>query len=173
MGRVRNGSAARFSAVVVLVILALLGAREWMLEPLTVTSESMEPTVSAGGTVLVLKAGPLSNLVGEGSLVVFNSPAEGGLALKRIVAVGGQRVDIRDSVLYVDSVPRDEPWVDHESIDGTYFGPVTVPDGEIFVLGDNRSGSIDSRSYGSIPAADLVGAVLWPTGVMVRPEREQ
>jgi signal peptidase I len=61
----------------------------------------------------------------------------------------------------------DEPWVDLESVDGTYFGPVTVPQGEVFVLGDDRDRSVDSRALGPVPLDAVRGRVLtrwWPWG---------
>jgi signal peptidase I len=69
-------------------------------------------------------------------------------------------VAIRDAELVVDEQRVDEPYVDHASIDGVYFGPVTVPAGSVFVMGDHRETSIDSRSYGPIRLGDLDGRLL-------------
>ena len=58
-----------------------------------------------------------------------------------------------------------EPALDLAGVDGVYFGPAAVPDDTVFVLGDNRGESVDSRSYGPVPLADIVGRVvvrLWP-----------
>jgi signal peptidase I len=77
-----------------------------------------------------------------------------------VVAVGGDRVALEYAVLVVNGRPVSEPYVDHSRIDGTYFGPVTVPAGHVFVLGDNRFGSIDSRVYGPVPLDAVTGRVL-------------
>jgi signal peptidase I len=142
----------------------LLATRLWVLEPMTVSSESMEPAVPRGSTVLLYKPGPLLGGLRAGDLVVFSSPEDGRPTLKRAIAFQGQSVAIEDSVLVVDGTPQAEPGVDHSRIDGTYFGPVTVPAGHVFVLGDNRSGSIDSRAYGSVPLDKLQATVAWPSG---------
>ena len=73
--------------------------------------------------------------------------------MKRVVAVAGQHVAIRDADLYVDGRLVVEPQVDHSRVDGLWFGPVTVPDRAVFVLGDSRAGSVDSRVYGAVPLA--------------------
>ena len=78
---------------------------------------------------------------------------------KRIVALGGQRVEIRDGVLFVDRRRRNEPYVDHDMVDGFFFGPKRVPPGDVFVLGDNRGDSEDSRDYGAIPRDRLIGRI--------------
>ena len=92
------------------------------------------------------------------------SPQDGTPTIKRVVAVGGQRVAIRDAELIVDEQRVDEPYVDHASIDGVYFGPVTVPAGSVFVMGDRRETSIDSRAYGPIRTADIDGRMLLRIG---------
>ncbi len=130
-----------------------------------VGSDSMEPTVSAGSFVWLDKASPGLTGVHPGQLVVFRGPDDAEMPnnvvlLKRVVAEGGQTVSMRDGQLYVDGKPAQEPFVDQRTIDGVYFGTVTVPEGELFVLGDNRETSIDSRDFGPIPASEILGTVL-------------
>lgn len=87
--------------------------------------------------------------------------------MKRVVGVGGDVVAIRDAILFVNDVEVKEPFVDHESIDALYYGPITVTRGSILVLGDARANSIDSRTYGVVPLNDVTGTViasLWPVG---------
>jgi signal peptidase I len=96
--------------------------------------------------------------------VVFTSPDDGADTVKRVVALAGQTVALEDAVLHVDGVAVDEPQVDLSRIDGTWFGPVTVPDDAVFVMGDARAGSIDSRVYGAVPVQDVVGRVVLTLG---------
>ncbi|GAA2728826.1 signal peptidase I [Cellulomonas aerilata] len=138
----------------------VLVLRGTVLEPLTVTSPSMEPTLHVGSTVLVDRLTGRWREVRTGDLVVFTSPDDGGEAVKRVVAVEGQTVALRDAVLHVDGVAADEPQVDLSRIDGTWFGPVAVPEGGVFVLGDSRALSIDSRSYGAVPLDAVTGRVV-------------
>ena len=148
-------------AVVLLVL--LVTTRIWVIEPFRVASQSMLPAVAPGSYALLLIVPGTANSLHAGDLVVFESPADSSLVLKRVIAFGGQRVAIRDAVLEIDGVGVAEPELDLEAIDGTYFGPVDIPAQTIFVLGDNRGTSIDSRNYGPVPLAKIRGKVLWFT----------
>jgi signal peptidase I len=139
------------------VLAALVVVRAYVLTPVSVHGVSMEPTVH-DGTALVARWTDPGDLR-RGELVVFRDP-QGTLALKRVVGVAGDDVAIRDAVLEVDDRPVPEPYVDETRIDGTYFGPVHVPAGTVFVMGDNRAPSIDSRIYGPIAYNRLLGRVL-------------
>lgn len=144
---------------------SLLAFRLWVAEPITVSSDSMEPTVTAGSILWLNKAGPRLAGVQSGQLVVFNAPdvpevTAGAVLLKRVVATQGQTVIIRDGVLFVDGSEAEEPFVNRRTIDGVYFGTVTVPPGHLFVLGDNRETSVDSRDFGPIPATAVQGIIL-------------
>ncbi|WP_240722284.1 signal peptidase I [Kocuria rosea] len=152
----------RTTAAVLLGTAAVLACRLWLVEPLVVGSDSMEPTLPEGTVILLLKAGAPDRRAGTGSLVVFADPEDGRTTVKRVVAAGGQTVAIEDAVLVVDGEAVPEPFVDHSRIDATWFGPVTVPPGHLFVLGDNRSPSVDSRDYGSVPASAVEATVLLP-----------
>ncbi len=138
----------------------VLLVRAFGIAPYEVHSDSMTPTVTEGSTVLVDKLTPRVVAPGPGDLVVFERPS--GTQLKRVVAVAGDRVEILDAVLHVNGDPVTEPYVDPDALDGIYFGPVTVQDDGVFVLGDNRFVSIDSRDYGTVRLDTLVGRVLNP-----------
>ena len=149
-------------AVVVLVAVRLLVA-----EPFRVASTSMEPTLRAGDSVLVDKLAYGDDGPRRGDLVVFRAPAGDEVALKRVVGVGGDRVAIEDGLLVVNGRRPIEPYTDSEAIDSVFFGPVRVPAGAVFVLGDNRFDSDDSRDFGAVPTSDVIGRVrarIWPPG---------
>ncbi len=159
----RPAGAGRSGVRVVVVAAVVLGAvllvRGVVAEPREVASESMEPTLHPGSVVLVDKIGPRLRGIHRDDVVVFASPQDGRESVKRVVAVAGQHVAIRDADLYVDDVKVVEPQVDHSRIDGLWFGPVTVPERAVFVLGDARAGSVDSRVYGSVPLGAIHGRV--------------
>jgi signal peptidase I len=153
--------AARRLVLLVVAALLLVTVRMFVAEPLRVDGDSMAPTLRSGDVALLRKFGTPH----VGQVVVLTDPQDGGPVVKRVVALGGQTVEIRDAYLYVDGAEVDEPFVDHSRIDGVYFGPVTVPAGDVFVLGDSRNGSIDSRIFGAVPASAVTGRVLvrlWP-----------
>lgn len=137
---------------VALSLSALLILRLWILEPAIVRSTSMAPTLPDGSLVWLDKVSPDLRGVQAGQLVTFRSPDDGAIMVKRVVAVEGQTVAMQDGVLYLDGTAVKEPYVDQRTIDGVYFSTVHLAKNEIFVLGDNRETSIDSRAFGPIPA---------------------
>ena len=174
-GRAHRGVVS--TALLLLLPAALLFAgRAAVAEPFRIPSASMSPTLDPGDHVV---AGKLAYLVGTprvGELAVFESPRDGSVLVKRIVALGAQEVEIRDGVLWVDRRRRREPYVDQSRVDGFFFGPVRVPGGAVFVLGDNRGDSEDSRRLGAIPRDRLIGRVelrIWPPARAGRPPLER
>lgn len=149
---------------IAVVGLVALGLR-FVAEPMRVSSDSMSPTFTTGDEVLVQKLGAHARRPSSGDVVVVRSPASGDLMIKRVAALGGQTVGIADGVLKVDGKPVPEPYVDRAQVDGTYFGPVRVPQDTVFLLGDHRLGSVDSRSFGPVPVRSIIGKValrVWP-----------
>ena len=116
--------------------------------------------VEEGDVVLVSHAAPSIAELDRGDLVVFADPRDGGRTIKRVVGLPGEAVVVLDGVLHVDGDPVAEPWVDPASVDGYYSRTFRVPAGRVFVLGDNRGSSLDSRDYGALAADDLRGRVL-------------
>jgi len=125
-----------------------------------VESGSMRATLCPGDEVLVDKLVQPQDLH-RGELVVVIAPDDGSLVVKRLVGLPGDRVAIRDALLYVDGRRVSEPYVDHSRIDALYYGPKVVPPRQLWVMGDNRAVSIDSRDYNGVPYANLRGRVLF------------
>jgi signal peptidase I len=151
-------------AVGVALIATLAIVRIFVAEPFRIPTESMEPTLKPGDQALVSKLS--GHDPARGQLVAFHSPRNGGeLLLKRVVAVGGDTVGLEDGVLVVDGRQVREPFVDHKAIDSVYFGPVRVRPGTVFVMGDNRANSEDSRDFGAVRTSSIIGravARVWP-----------
>jgi signal peptidase I len=161
----RRHGRAGLALAFLLPLMALFGARAFVAEPFHIPSSSMSPTLDAGEHVLANK---LAYRIGEprvGDVVVLNRPGGDDVLVKRVVATARQRVEIRDGVLFVDRRPRRESYVDYAMVDGFFFSPVRVPPDAVFVLGDQRGDSEDSRDFGAVPLARLIGRVdarVWP-----------
>lgn len=146
--------------VLVGVVLVFGVVRPFVVEPFYVPTGSMAPTLVAGDHLLVAK---FTLQIGEpdrGDIVVLEDPQnDEGHLVKRVVALGGHTVEIRDGVLVVNGRPLHEPYVDYRLTDQHYYGPVLVPAEHVFVLGDNRANSIDFRVFGPVHESRLVGEV--------------
>ncbi|MFJ8644985.1 signal peptidase I [Streptomyces sp. NPDC093546] len=181
-GRGRLGSVLSGLAVAVGCVL-FLGGFAWgavQYQPYTVPSDSMSPTVTAGDRVLAQRIDGAE--VRRGDVVVFTDSTWGDLPMvKRVVGVGGDKVACCDAEgrLTVNGTPIEEPYLRSEAAASTPFS-VTVPEGRLFLLGDERMGSQDSRVHlqdaarGSVPRSAVsarVDAVAWPVGGMVERPR--
>jgi signal peptidase I len=162
---IRSTRLRRLVTGLLLLIGLLLVTRAFVAEPLKVSSDSMQPTLRSGDQVLVTKVGSRAHAPHRNDIVALISPADGHLLVKRVAAVGGDTVGLEDGVLVVNGNPVHEGYVDLRLMDGVYFGPIRVPRGMVFVLGDNRSNSVDSRKFGPVPESRIKGRVLlrlWP-----------
>jgi signal peptidase I len=146
-------------------IAMLLLIRGFVFEPVRVRSDSMEPTLRSGSTLLIDRFSLHLRDPRRGEVVVASDPRTGEPIVKRVVAIGGDSVAIEDGVLIVNGAAVAEPSIDNENMEGYFFGPDVVPAEHVFVLGDHRSESSDSRLFGPIAVDDVDGrmvATIWP-----------
>lgn len=155
----RWGSWPLLLAVAVLAVAGGWWLRAYVVGSYRVESGSMEPTLCEGDRVLVDKRVGGAEL-GRDDLVVVTAPDDGRLVVKRVVGLPGDRLEIRDALFFRDGRRVTEPYVDHASIDALFYGPQVVPDRQIWVMGDNRADSIDSRDYDGVPFGSVVGRVV-------------
>jgi signal peptidase I len=158
-----------------LIVLAciVLGMRIFVGEASVVPTASMEGTILVGDHLFMDKLLygpeiplvhwrlPVIKTIHRGDIVVFRYPKDPSETfLKRVAAVGGDSLQIRNGVLYVNSLPVKEPYaVHHKSAHGPLesWGPTVVPEGRLFVMGDNRDNSSDSRDWGFVPVSNVIG----------------
>ncbi|HEX2049554.1 MAG TPA: signal peptidase I [Actinomycetota bacterium] len=189
----RTRSPLRELPVLVVVAFALaLAVKALVVQAFFIPSGSMEPTLDAGDRVLVEKLGYRFGAPERGDVVVFERDVGDGARdasswtrltdsfrelfgfptsgaqdyIKRVVAVAGETVEAHDGALYVDGERADEPYLPPETPTAT-FNPIVVPANHVFVLGDNRSSSEDSRTFGPVALDRIVGrafVLVWPPG---------
>ena len=156
-------------ACVIAFFVALI-VRAFILQAYRIPTGSMEDTVLAGDFVMVNKLAYRGGATPEiGDVIVFAYPLNPTRDfVKRVIASGGQEVAVRDKRLYVDGVevplPEAGKHVDREILSSVFsnrdnFGPIVVPQGSYFVMGDNRDDSEDSRFWGTVPDDHVKGRV--------------
>lgn len=146
--------------------------RFFLIEPRFIPSLSMFPTFDIGDQLLVDKVSKVVRPYQKRDVVVFNPPqtyidltGNTEALIKRVVAVAGDTVEVKNRHLYVNGQMQVENYVDAENQPDYTLPPTTVPEGMLLVLGDNRSHSFDSHIWGFLPQENVVGrAVLkyWP-----------
>ena len=148
-------------------LVAMLLIHSFVVEPVRVRSDSMEPTVPSGAVLLIDKVTLRARGPHRGEIVVASDPRTGASIVKRVVAIGGDSVGIDNGQLVVNGVKIVEHYINNDGMDGFYFGPDVVPPGHVFLLGDHRATSEDSRAFGPVDVDAVDGrllATLWPLG---------
>jgi signal peptidase I len=156
----------------VLTLVIFLVIQNFVAQPYRVQQQSMEHTLEPDQYVLVDKLTSHFDDYKRGDIVVFSPPpawqqGDGTPFIKRVIGIGGDTVDIHDNAVFVNGVQLDEPY--------TYEGQPTfvtgersswlIPTGDLFVMGDHRANSADSRVFGPIEKKDVIGRAwlrYWP-----------
>jgi signal peptidase I len=149
--------------VIPAIIIALV-INLFLAQATQVLGQSMEPNLHTAQRVVVEKVtyrlfhGPR-----RGDIVVIDLPDQSEMLIKRVLGLPGETIEVRNGQIYIEGQLLDEPWTVHPG--GSSYGPQTIPPLHVFVLGDNRGASNDSRNFGPVPIDDIVGHAwfsYWP-----------
>jgi signal peptidase I len=162
----------------VLTLLIFFVIQNFVAQPYKVQQKSMQRTLEEDEYVLVDKLTPRFDAYNRGDIVVFEPPEEWGESntpfIKRVIGEPGDTVEIRDDgIVYVNDVALQEPYVFADEVGGPSqptTAPLeqstwTVPEGDLFLMGDHRANSADSRTFGPVPIDRVVGRAwlrYWP-----------
>jgi signal peptidase I len=172
------------AALIVAVVI-----KTFVIQPFYIPSGSMIPTLEVDDRVMVSKVNGLFGEIERGEILVFQNPYRVeeeesvpeavvrsvlealGIRtspyddlVKRVIALGGEEIEIRRSQVFIDGVAIDEPYLQPGSVMPD-FGPQQIPEGHLFMMGDNRNSSSDGRVFGPIPVEDVIGEAvvrIWP-----------
>jgi signal peptidase I len=164
----RKGGSLVEYVVILLVSFALVFGfvRPFVMEAFWIPSESMVPTLLVGDRVLINKFIYRFTELERGDIVVFESVEDPDQDLiKRVVGLPGDTIAVRNGTLFVNGELQKEPYTNEKLPDVSYFPKATVPKGHVFVMGDNRANSSDSRRFGSVPEENIEGEAFlrfWP-----------
>lgn len=152
-----------FLLIGLLSIAAYFAVSEYLFKSVEVVGISMVPTLSPGGHYLLDRMAFRNRDPKHDEIVVIRDPGDHGLAVKRIIAVGGESVHFKNGSVYVNGKKLDESFLPAHTMTFTYGQTheefITCGKDQYFVLGDNREQSVDSRSYGPVSRQDILGLV--------------
>lgn len=183
---VRIRQLVEWIVVIVGALVVALAIKAFLIQPFYIPSGSMSPTLNEDDRILVNKLSYDLHNVNRGDIVVFDTPEnfpnrDIDNLVKRVVALEGETIDFSDGRIVIDDRLLDEPYIADE-LPSTWTAGLppgcigesadtgegcTIPDGHVFVMGDNRTGSDDSRVFGPIPEDLIVGRAflrVWPLG---------
>ncbi len=144
-------------SVILFVSINVISAR------IRVDGASMQPTLVTGEYVIVSRLSYRLGTPQRGDIIVFHFPRDPSEEyIKRVIGLPGDEVEVNNGLVYVNGQPLDETYL---KVKTNYTGAWRVPDGQLFVLGDNRNNSSDSHDWGTVPMDYVVGkaiVVYWP-----------
>ncbi|MDE3077843.1 MAG: signal peptidase I [Chloroflexota bacterium] len=158
-----RGAFREIVETLILTALIFFGVRV-LVQNYKVEGYSMEPTLQDSQYLIVNKVGLHFSQLQRGDIIVFRYPLDPTKSfVKRVIALPGDSVEVRDGKVSVDGQVLKEPYLNAPT--RGYFPRTVVPAGDYFVLGDNRNNSSDSRAWGPLPANDVIGRAwvsYWP-----------
>ena len=160
-----NGPAEFVLTLVVAFALVFGFVQPFIVQAFRIPSESMVPTLEVRDRVLANKFIYRFTEPERGDVVVFESLDSDDTLIKRVVGVEGDEIRVQGGMLFVNGQLQEEPYLNDEEPFRGYYGPTTVPEDHVFVMGDNRSNSADSRVFGPVPVKNIEGEAFmrfWP-----------
>ena len=160
-----------WAVVIVVAIGAAFVVRTFVFQQYVIDGSSMQPTLQPGDRVLLNKLSYRAHDVRRGDIVVFDrvQGTQHDDLIKRVIALPGERIRIDQCVVFIDGQELAEPYLADDVRAGrcgtATIAEQTVPEGHVFVMGDNRPASSDSRAFGTIDVDENRGrafVVLWP-----------
>ncbi len=168
--------------VVVVAVAVAVVLRTFVVATYSIPSGSMEPTLQIGDRIVVDKLSYHLHGVDRGNIIVFSTPAKEDCAgppvadlVKRVIGLPDETISLSGGQVLIDGHVLAEPWLPPDEQDATYPGPAgapyslsqpyRIPMGDVYVMGDNRRESCDSRYWGPVPESTIVGKVdlrIWP-----------
>ncbi|MGL5086879.1 MAG: signal peptidase I [Clostridium sp.] len=169
-----------FSILGAICIVSIVNSK--VLANVTVDGPSMDNTLYSGERLLVNKLENTASNIKRGDIIIFLLNSKRGSIIddsieninaimgkvsnanrlvKRVIGVSGDEVDIRDGFVYLNNEKLDEDYVSSDTVNGPFTLPVVVPEGKLFVLGDNRKVSKDSRTFGLIDCNQVEGRAVY------------
>ncbi len=164
-------------------IAIVLAIKAFVVNPYRIPSSSMEPTLHCAKPDIGCEATYSDRVLAcrfcyhfwspkRGDIVVFKTPPKaeiacgaGGTFVKRLIGLPGDTWEERDGYVYINGKKLNEPYIQQDRRDDRTLGPLKIPEGQYFMMGDNRASSCDSRSWGTVPHGNLIGKVIatyWP-----------
>ena len=166
-------------------IAIVLAIKAWVVNPYRIPSSSMEPTLHCARPGSECEARFSDRVLAcrfcyrfwnpkRGQIVVFHTPplaevrcGAGGTFVKRLIGLPGETWEERGGYVYINGKPLNEPYIKAARRDSRTIAPIKIAPGHYFMMGDNRISSCDSRAWGTVPHANLIGKVFatyWPPG---------
>jgi len=157
---------------IIAIVIVFLVIRPFMVQAFYIPSRSMTPTLRENDRILVNKVSYRLREPGRHEVVVFRAPPEACEGepdgeekdfIKRVIGLPGDTVEIYGGVIYVNGIPEKEPYI----LEPPYYDlpPRVIPEGKLFVLGDNRNHSNDSHRWGELDRSRVIGQavmIFWP-----------
>ena len=141
----------RFLKLFAIALAVVLPLRSWVAEPIYVASPSMEPTLKTGTLLILDKLTLRVRSPRRGEFLSFRSPVEDIDMVKRVIALPGETIEMREKAVFINGKKIEEPYAYHsragERLEGDSLPPMVVPEKSYFMLGDNRDESSDSSVW--------------------------
>jgi signal peptidase I len=156
-----------WAAAIGLAVVLALCVHTWVGQLVTVDGPSMQPGLYTGEKVLVGRVEYYFASPKRGDIVLARFPGSDMNYIKRVIGLGGERIAVNDGAVYIDGKKLDEPYIPERIRED--MAEITIPEGSVFLMGDNRNDSTDSRSesVGPISLKQVEGrayALIWPVG---------